>query len=165
MSSLYSVQEEIKNLWDYSGEVGFIKKSSGNSEKDAEQDQNIEANKNQIEETKRSLRENESRDDEQQRQIDANSEAISRNDNVDMQQQSQIDANAEAISRNDNVDIQQQSQIDDTISRLNANIEDDLRQQNEINANRDNIIRVEGQLPTLDMDGTMLVIGTKGENP
>jgi len=165
MNLLYSRAEDEKNIWNYGGEIGIIPKSSGggSSEKDAEQDQKIDSNTHEIEDVKHSLEENESRDDEQQRQIDANAQAIADNNEVDRQQQGQLDAN-------DALDVQQQSQIDynrseleDTIRRLNENIANDSLQQDQINANSSNIIRVEGELPTLDMEGTTLVIGKKGE--
>jgi len=133
MNLLYS-PEQNKNNWDYGGDVGIISKLSSSSEYDVIQDQNIEANKQQIQETKTELHENETLDEAQQAQLDAN----------------------------DALDRQQQTEIDDTISRLNANIADDERQQTEIDANRENIIRVESELPTLDMEGTTLVIGKKG---
>ena len=97
----YYKQEGIKNRWGYMSDVGYIAKSTDGTEKDAQQDQEIEANKQQIEETNHSLQENERRDDQQQSQIDANTT---------------------------------------------------------------NITRIEGEMPTLDIEGTTLVIGTKGEN-
>ena len=133
MNLLYS-PDQNKNNWGYDSDVGIIPKSSSSSEYDAIQDQNIEANKQQIQETKTELRQNESLDEAQQAQLDAN----------------------------DALDRHQQSEIDDTISRLNTNIADDERQQTEININRENIIRIESELPTLDMEGTTLVIGKKG---
>lgn len=119
MNSLYSVEQD-KNRWDYGDDVGIIPKQTTGSDYDAKQDIKIESNKEQIQETKQSLRENNARDDSQQ------------------------------------------TEIDDTISRLNTNIADDERQQTEINTNRENIIRIESELPTLDMEGTTLVIGKKG---
>lgn len=135
MNLLYSSVETDKNAYNYGGEVGIIGKNIIGTEYDAIQDQNIESNKEQISETKHDLRENEARDDTQQAQLDAN----------------------------DAVDVSQQSQIDETISRLNANIADDERQQGEINENRTNITRIEGELPTLNFDGTTLVIGKRGD--
>ena len=133
MNSLYSVEQDIYR-WDYGGDVGIISKQTMGSDYDAKQDIKIESNKEQIQETKQSLRENDARDDAQQSQLDAN----------------------------DALDRQQQTEIDNTISRLNTNIADDERQQTEINTNRENIIRIESELPTLDMEGTTLVIGKKG---
>ena len=45
MNSLYSVEQD-KNCWGYDSEVGIIGRHTGgsSSEKDAEQDQNIESN-------------------------------------------------------------------------------------------------------------------------
>jgi hypothetical protein len=112
MNLLYS-PEQNKNNWDYCGDVGLIPKSSTPTDYDTMQDQNIEGNKEQIQETKTELHENESLDEAQQAQLDAN-------DALDRQQQTEIDTN------------------------------------------RENIIRVESELPTLDMEGTTLVIGKKG---
>ena len=112
MNSLYSVEQDIYR-WDYGGDVGIISKQTMGSDYDAKQDIKIESNKEQIQETKQSLIENDARDDTQQSQLDAN----------------------DALDR---------------------------QQQTEINTNRENIIRIESELPTLDMEGTTLVIGKKG---
>ena len=112
MNLLYS-PDQNKNNWGYDSDIGIIPKSSSSSEYDAIQDQNIEANKQQIQETKTQLHQNESLDEAQQAQLDAN----------------------DALDR---------------------------QQQTEINTNKENIIRIESELPTLDMEGTTLVIGKKG---
>ena len=112
MNLLYSPEQD-KNNWGYGGDVGIISKQIIGSDYDAKQDIKIEGNKEQIQETKTELRQNESLDEAQQAQLDAN-------DALDRQQQAEIDTN------------------------------------------RENIIRVEGELPTLDMEGTTLVIGKKG---
>lgn len=148
MNFLYSVEED-KNIWGYNSDVGIISKITSGSDYDAIQDQNIESNKQQITETKQSLTENEARDDEQQSQLDAN-------DAFDRQQQREIE-------ENNLRDDAQQSQIDETMRRLNDNIIEDERQQSEINANRENITRVEGELPTLNIEGTALVIGKRSD--
>ena len=157
MNLLYSDVEQDKNSWDYGDGVGFIPKGSGGSEKDSEQDQRIDANE-------QAIADNESRDDSQQSQIDANTDAIARNEELDRQQQTQIDANTQSISDNESRDDTQQLQIDETIRRLNENFENDERQQQQIMDNSDNIIRVEGELPTLEMEGTTLVIGKRSDS-
>jgi hypothetical protein len=157
MNLLYSDVEQEKNTWDYGEGVGYIAKSYGSSEKDAEQDQRIDSNE-------QAIADNESRDDNQQTQIDANTEAIARNEQLDIEQQTQIDANAQSIAQNESRDDVQQSQIDETIRRLNENIENDERQQEEIVRNTTNIIRVENELPTLEMEGTTLVISKRGDS-
>ena len=134
MNILYSDVEQSKNSWDYGDDIGIIPKKYGGSAKDEEQDQKIENNSQRIEETRQSVIENNNRDDEQQRQLDAN----------------------------DALDINQQSQIDETIRRLEDNIASDERQQGEIEENRNDIIRIEGELPTLNIEVTTLVIGTRG---
>lgn len=155
MNSLYSVEQD-KNKWDYSSDVGIISKITIGSDYDAVQDQNIQSNKDQIQETKQSLIENENRDDAQQAQLDAN-------DILDKEQQEQINSNKEAIERNEERDNEQQTQIDDTINRLNQNISDDERQQSEIDANKSEISRLDGEMPTLTLDGTTLIIGKRGD--
>ena len=110
MNLLYS-PDQNKNNWGYDSDIGLIPKSP--SKYDVIQDQNIEANKQQIQETKTELQQNETLDEAQQVQIDAN----------------------DALDR---------------------------EQQTAINTNRENIIRVESELPTLNMEGTTLVIGKRG---
>ena len=74
MNILYATQDEIKNRWGYdSGDVGYIAKSSGSSEHDSEQDQDIQDLKDRLDE-------NERHDQEQQTQLDTN-------DALDQQQQ------------------------------------------------------------------------------
>jgi hypothetical protein len=59
------------------------------------------------------------------------------------------------LQQNETLDEAQQAQLD-------ANDALDSQQQTEIDANKENIIRIESELPTLDMEGTTLVIGKKG---
>ena len=139
MNLLYSDAEQEKNCWEYTSDVGYIPKPTGgggNEEKDREQDEKIEEN----------------------------AQAIADNENRDDTQQAQIDANTQAIADNERRDDAQQEQIDDVVTRLNQNFEDDERQQSEIDDNKTKIIRIESELPTLEMEGTMLVIGKKGDS-
>lgn len=139
MNALYSIEQD-KNRWGYNSDVGFIGKIGAQSEKDREQDQKIEANKEQIEEAIRSLIENE---------------------RLDISQQEQIDSNKSELEANKLRDDEQQTQIEDTISRLNENTANDELQQQQIGQNTTDIIRIEGEMPTLDMQGTTLVIGQR----
>jgi hypothetical protein len=84
MNLLYSPEQD-KNSWDYNDEVGFIPKSSEASEHDIEQDQKIEANRQQISETRQGLSINDARDDDQQVQLD-------NNDALDVNQQNEINS-------------------------------------------------------------------------
>lgn len=147
MNLLYSVEEQ-KNIWGYDSEIGIIPKQYGSNEKDQEQD-------DKIAELTRRLEENIAEDAVQQGQIDSNrtdiDETTSRlNQNIeeDAVQQGQIDTN--------------RTEIDETVTRLNENIDQDAVQQGQIINNTENIIRVENELPTLDMEGTTLVVGKKG---
>ena len=153
MNSLYSVEQD-KNRWDYGGDVGIISKQTVGSDYDAEQDIKIESNKEQIQETQQSLRENNARDDAQQHQLDAN-------DALDATQQTQINSNTEAIQRNESRDDSQQLQINETIELLNKNIADDEKQQAAINNNTTEIIRLQGEMPKLSIEGTTMIIGQK----
>lgn len=156
MNSLYSVEQD-KNRWGYGGDVGIISKQTMGSDYDAKQDIKIESNKEQIQEAKQSLRENDARDDAQQSQLDAN-------DALDLIQQTQINSNTEAIQRNESRDDSQQLQIDETIERLNQNISEDERQQEEIDANKSEILRLDSEMPTLSIDGTTMTIGRRKDN-
>ena len=118
MNLLYSPGTDVDN-WGYDTDTGIIPKYSGGSEHDAEQDQNIEANKEQIQETKRELRNTE------------------------------------------NVNVQQQIEIDSNTVGLEENVARDDRQQIEINANTENIIRIEHEIPTFTVQGTAIIIGKK----
>ena len=149
MNLLYSVEQD-KNRWDYGGDVGIISKQTVGSDYDAEQDIKIESNKQQIQE-------NNARDDAQQHQLDAN-------DALDATQQTQINSNTEAIQQNESRDDSQQLQINETIELLNQNISDDERQQAEINANRTEISRLDGEMPTLSIEGTTMIIGQRKDN-
>lgn len=153
MNSLYSVEQD-KNRWDYGGDVGIISKPTNGSDYDAQQDIKIESNKEQIQETKQSLIENNARDDAQQSQLDAN-------DALDVTQQAQINSNTEAIQRNESRDDSQQLQINKTIELLNQNIADDEKQQAAINTNTTEIIRLQGEMPKLSIEGTTMIIGQK----
>lgn len=146
MNSLYSVEQE-KNRWDYGGDVGLISKPTNGSDYDAQQDIKIESNKQQIQE-------NNVRDDAQQHQLDAN-------DALDATQQIQINSNTEAIQQNESRDDSQQLQINETIELLNKNISDDEKQQAEIDANKTEIIRLQGEMPKLSIEGTTMIIGQK----
>ena len=156
MNSLYSVEQD-KNRWDYGGDVGIISKPTNGSDYDAQQDIKIESNKEQIQETKQSLIENNARDDAQQSQLDAN-------DALDATQQIQINSNTEAIQQNERRDDSQQLQINQTIELLNQNISEDERQQEEINANKSEISRLDGEMPTLSIEGTTMIIGQRKNN-
>ena len=149
MNSLYSVEQE-KNRWDYGGDVGLISKPTNGSDYDAQQDIKIESNKEQIQE-------NNARDNAQQHQLDAN-------DALDATQQTQINSNTEAIQQNESRDDSQQLQINETIELLNQNISDDERQQEEINANKSEISRLDGEMPTLSIEGTTMIIGQRKDN-
>ena len=149
MNSLYSVEQE-KNRWDYGGDVGLISKPTNGSDYDAQQDIKIESNKQQIQE-------NNARDDAQQHQLDAN-------DALDVTQQTQINSNTEAIQQNESRDDSQQLQINQTIELLNQNISEDERQQEEINANKSEISRLDGEMPTLSIEGTTMIIGQRKDN-
>ena len=127
--NLYWDSEQEKNSWGYGDDIGIISKESSSSKKDKEQDEQIDANKEEINKTKESLEENNQRDDAQQSQIDELTDRLNRNIESDAAQQAQIDENA-----------------------------------TQINSNKTEIIRVESELPTLEMDGTMLVIGKKGNS-
>ena len=147
MNLLYSIEEE-KNIWGYDSNVGIISKSDSSEEKDKEQD-------SRIDELTRRLNQNIAEDVIQQGQIDTNrndiDDTVTRlNQNIeeDVAQQGQIDAN--------------RGEIDETVRRLNENIAEDGVQQGQIDSNSANIIRVEGELPTLDMEGTTLVVGKRG---
>ena len=142
MNLLYSVEQD-KNRWDYGGDVGIISKQTIGSDYDAKQDVKIETNKEQIQETKQSLRENNA---------------------LDVTQQAQINSNTEAIQYNESRDDSQQLQINETIERLNQNISEDERQQEEINANRTEISRLDGEMPTLSIEGTTMIIGQRKNN-
>ena len=149
MNLLYSDIETDKNSWNYNGDVGIIGKNRTGTEKDKEQDERIDSNT-------QAIADNENRDDSQQAQIDANTQAIADNERRDDAQQAQLDAN-------DEFDRQQQAQLD-------ANDEFDRQQQSQIDSNTIQIInnkteitRIENELPTLEVDGTTLVIGKKGE--
>lgn len=142
MNLLYSVEQD-KNRWDYGGDVGIISKQTIGSDYDAKQDVKIETNKEQIQETKQSLRENNA---------------------LDIIQQAQINSNTEAIQDNESRDDSQQLQINETIERLNQNISEDERQQEEINANRTEISRLDGEMPTLSIEGTTMIIGQRKDN-
>lgn len=155
MNFLYT-PEDAKNIWGYNSDVGIIGKGGEGTDYDAEQDQEIESNKQQIQEVKHDVQVNDARDDAQQRQLDAN-------DALDRQQQEEIDANRLSIEANESRDDAQQSQIDETIERLNANIADDERQQMQIDANTESITQLSGEMPTLEMQGTTLVVGKKGD--
>lgn len=163
MIELYSEVEQTKNRWDYGDGVGIIGKNRIGTEKDKEQDEKIDSNKQEIDDTKESLEENESRDDAQQEQIDANREAIQRNDDVDREQQEQIDANKAALEENESRDDAQQSQIDELTDRLNENIESDEAQQVQIIQNTTEITNIKNEMPTLTIENTTLVIGKKGD--
>ena len=149
MNLLYSVEQD-KNRWDYGGDVGIISKPTNGSDYDAQQDKKIESNKQQIQE-------NNARDDAQQQQLDAN-------DALDATQQTQINSNTEAIQRNESRDDSQQLQINETIELLNQNISDDERQQAEINANTTEIIRLQGEMPKLSIEGTTMIIGQRKDD-
>ena len=146
MNSLYSVEQE-KNRWDYGGDVGLISKPTNGSDYDAQQDIKIESNKQQIQE-------NNTRDNAQQHQLDAN-------DALDATQQIQINSNTEAIQQNESRDDSQQLQINETIELLNKNIADDEKQQAAINTNTKEIIRLQGEMPKLSIEGTTMIIGQK----
>ena len=139
MNLLYSVEQD-KNRWDYGGDVGIISKQTIGSDYDAKQDVKIETNKEQIQETKQSLRENNA---------------------LDVTQQAQINSNTEAIQRNESRDNSQQLQINKTIELLNQNIADDEKQQAAINTNTTEIIRLQGEMPKLSIEGTTMIIGQK----
>ena len=149
MNLLYSVEQD-KNRWDYGGDVGIISKPTNGSDYDAQQDKKIESNKQQIQE-------NNARDDAQQHQLDAN-------DALDATQQTQINSNTEAIQRNESRDDSQQLQINETIELLNKNISDDEKQQAEIDANKTEIIRLQGEMPKLSIEGTTMIIGQRKDN-
>ena len=121
MNLLYSVEQD-KNRWDYGGDVGIISKQTVGSDYDAEQDIKIESNKEQIQETQQSLRENNARDDAQQ------------------------------------------LQSNETIELLNKNISDDEKQQAEIDANKTEIIRLQGEMPKLSIEGTTMIIGQRKDD-
>ena len=142
MNLLYSVEQD-KNRWDYGGDVGIISKQTVGSDYDAEQDIKIESNKEQIQETKQSLRENNA---------------------LDVTQQAQINSNTEAIQDNESRDDSQQLQINETIELLNKNISDDEKQQAEIDANKTEIIRLQGEMPKLSIEGTTMIIGQRKDN-
>ena len=169
MNELYSEVEHTKNCWDYGEGVGIIGKNRIGTVKDKEQDEKIVSNKEEIDKTKESLEDNENRDDAQQEQIDANKEAIERNDEVDRQQQEQIDANKTALEDNESRDDAQQVQINELNDKLNENIESDAAQQSQINENttqiinnKEDIIKIKDELPTLEIENTTLIIGKKG---
>ena len=149
MNLLYSVEQD-KNRWHYGGDVGIISKPTNGSDYDAQQDKKIESNKQQIQE-------NNARDDAQQHQLDAN-------DALDATQQTQINSNTEAIQRNESRDDSQQLQINETIELLNKNISDDEKQQAEIDANKTEIIRLQGEMPKLSIEGTTMIIGQRKDN-
>ena len=149
MNLLYSVEQD-KNRWDYGGDVGIISKPTNGSDYDAQQDIKIESNKEQIQE-------NNARDNAQQHQLDAN-------DALDATQQTQINSNTEAIQQNERRDDSQQLQINQTIELLNQNISEDERQQEEINANKSEISRLDGEMPTLSIEGTTMIIGQRKDN-
>ena len=119
MNELYSEVEHTKNCWDYGEGVGIIGKNRIGTVKDKEQDEKIDSNKEEIDKTKESLEDNESRDDSQQ------------------------------------------LQINETIELLNKNISDDEKQQAEIDANKTEIIRLQGEMPKLSIEGTTMIIGQK----
>lgn len=134
-------RHDIEDIYryNYGCGVGIISKNGGsydNSKKDAEQDKNIEENKSNIEKNAQSLEENEKRDDKQQEQLDAN----------------------------DALDVAQQKQIDENTKRLDENDANDERQQREIENNRIEIERISGEMPTLEVEGTTMIIGKKKVN-
>ena len=149
MNLLYSVEQD-KNRWDYGGDVGIISKQTVGSDYDAQQNIKIESNKQQIQE-------NNARDNAQQHQLYAN-------DALDATQQTQINSNTEAIQQNESRDDSQQLQINETIELLNQNISDDERQQAEINANTTEIIRLQGEMPKLSIEGTTMIIGQRKDD-
>ena len=106
---------------------------------------------------KQQIQENNARDDAQQHQLDAN-------DALDATQQTQINSNTEAIQQNESRDDSQQLQINETIELLNQNISDDERQQAEINANTTEIIRLQGEMPKLSIEGTTMIIGQRKDD-
>lgn len=119
--------------YNYGCGVGIISKSANDGNSEKEQDKSISENKAQIEANKKSLEENEKRDDEQQRQLDAN----------------------------DAVDASQQKQIDENRSRLDENFANDAKQQYAIEKNTSIIQRINEEMPTLEVQGTAMIIGKK----
>ena len=95
-------------------------------------------------------------DAKQDQEIEANREHINRNDARDDEQQGLIDSNYA-------LDAAQQEQIDANTSGLAANNLRDDEQQRLIEQNQTNIINVQNELPTLNVDNTTLVIGKKGD--
>lgn len=130
-------RHDIEDIYryNYGNGIGIISKNSGydNSKRDAEQDKNIEQNKTNIDKNAQSLEENNKRDDKQQEQLDAN----------------------------DAVDVAQQKQIDENTKRLDENCANDERQQKEIETNRLEIERISGEMPTLEVEGTTMIISKK----
>lgn len=82
-------------MYNYYDNIGLIPSDccngGGNSEKDKEQDQNINLNKEDIVLLKKLLKENTTNDEERQKQLDAN-------DAIDKEQQAQIDSNTTIIT-------------------------------------------------------------------
>lgn len=95
------------------------------------------------------------KDKEQDEKIDSNKE--------------EIDKTKESLEDNENRDDAQQVQINELNDKLNENIESDAAQQAQINENttqiinnKADIIRIEDELPTLEIENTTLIIGKKG---
>ena len=95
------------------------------------------------------------KDKEQDEKIDSNKE--------------EIDKMKESLEDNENRDDAQQVQINELNDKLNENIESDATQQAQINENttqiinnKEDIIRIKDELPTLEIENTTLIIGKKG---
>lgn len=88
------------------------------------------------------------KDKEQDEKIDSNKE--------------EIDKTKESLEDNENSDDAQQVQINELNDKLNENIESDAAQQAQIINNKADIIRIEDELPTLEIENTTLIIGKKG---
>ena len=127
MNELYSEVEHTKNCWDYGEGVGIIGKNRIGTVKDKEQDEKIDSNKEEIDKTKESLEDNESRDDAQQVQINELNDKLNENIESDATQQAQINENTTQIINN-----------------------------------KEDIIRIKDELPTLEIENTTLIIGKKG---
>ena len=127
MNELYSEVEHTKNCWDYGEGVGIIGKNRIGTVKDKEQDEKIDSNKEEIDKTKESLEDNESRDDAQQVQINELNDKLNENIESDAAQQAQINENTTQIINN-----------------------------------KEDIIKIKDELPTLEIENTTLIIGKKG---
>ena len=127
MNELYSEVEQTKNCWDYGEGVGIIGKNRIGTIKDKEQDEKIDSNKEEIDKTKESLEDNESRDDAQQVQINELNDKLNENIESDTAQQAQINENTTQIINN-----------------------------------KEDIIKIKDELPTLEIENTTLIIGKKG---